>query len=123
MKREVAAKQTFAGNFRRVCPITNRATATAERTAQFRFFIGPVGNTRLGEKETEMRRMADEPDGTFPSVTYRSFRADHRRRAGGPLRNSDSLQRARKHPESCSVKIKRRREQRGQAAPVCGAVV
>ena len=42
MKREVAAKQTFAGNFRRVCPITNRATATAENGADPVFFIGSV---------------------------------------------------------------------------------
>ena len=39
MKREVAAKQTFAGNFRGVCPISNRATATAEQTEQFRSFF------------------------------------------------------------------------------------
>jgi len=100
MKREVAerlpATETESGNFRRVCPIFNRATATAEQRTDLRldFFITD-GETPGSVIRTKWR-LNPEPfrvNGLHASRNTKKFRF---------------LKKGEKHPESCSVKIKRR---------------
>ena len=100
MKREVAEKlpETAAGsgNFRRVCPIFNRATATAEQRTDLRLDFFITDGETPGSVIRARWRLNPEPfretrDTCVPYFT-KKFRF---------------LKKGEKHPESCSVKIKR----------------